>query len=187
MLVPLSPKFQDHAVGLPVEESVNVTICPITGVAGVNVKPAVTVPGRLTVTVRFAVLAPAAFPAVSETVNDPAVENAWVGFWSALVAPSPKVQLHEVGLPDEESVNCTVKPVVIVPDVKENPATGATALDVEGDEGVVDVVLPHPATRAHIRTIKIRRHIFLHMMTSHSKLSGTCPFAPPASGNASVR
>jgi hypothetical protein len=44
VLVTPSPKFQAQEVGFPVEVSVNETVCPLTGVAGVNVKPAVMVP-----------------------------------------------------------------------------------------------------------------------------------------------
>jgi hypothetical protein len=72
VLVPPSPKFQDHEVGLPVEVSVNETACPLTGVAGGNVNPALTVPAWLTVTVRLAVLELDELPAVSATVNAPA-------------------------------------------------------------------------------------------------------------------
>jgi hypothetical protein len=38
VLVQPSPKFQAQAVGLPVDVSVNVTVCPARGAEGVNVK-----------------------------------------------------------------------------------------------------------------------------------------------------
>jgi hypothetical protein len=38
VLVPPSPKFHAQAVGLPVDVSVNVTVCPARGAEGVNVK-----------------------------------------------------------------------------------------------------------------------------------------------------
>jgi hypothetical protein len=41
VLVELSPKFQVHAVGLPVEVSVNVTVWPVVGALGEKVKAAV--------------------------------------------------------------------------------------------------------------------------------------------------
>jgi hypothetical protein len=122
VLVPPSPKFQDQEVGVPVEVSVNETVCPFTGAAGVNVNPALTVPAWITATVRPAVLEFVPLPAVSATVNAPAAAKIWVGFWSALVAPSPKFQDQEVGFPVEVSVNETVCPVTGAAGVNANPA-----------------------------------------------------------------
>jgi hypothetical protein len=41
----------------------------------------------------------------------------------------------------------------MIPDVKENPATGAKALGVE------DLPPPHPATKVQINNMKISRHL----------------------------
>jgi hypothetical protein len=60
-----------------------------------------------TVTVLLAVLEPAALPAVRVTVKVPAAAYVWVGFWSALVPPSPKFQDHVVGDSVDASENCT--------------------------------------------------------------------------------
>jgi hypothetical protein len=40
------------------------------------------------------------------------VTNTWLGFWAVLVDPSPKFHCHEVGGPEEVSVNCTACPAV---------------------------------------------------------------------------
>ncbi len=60
-----------------------------------------------TVTVRLTVFEPEPLEAVKVTVSAPAVAKAWLGFWAELVDPSPKFQLHEVGLPVDVSVNWT--------------------------------------------------------------------------------
>jgi hypothetical protein len=49
----------------------------------------------------------------------------WLGFWLALVEPSPKLHCREVGLPVDVSVNCTAC-----------PATGEAGLNVKDAEGV---------------------------------------------------
>jgi hypothetical protein len=70
-----------------------------------TIKPTVRV--APTVTALLVVFVPEAFPAVRVTVNVPAAAYVWVGFWSALVPPSPKFQDHVVGDPVDASVNCT--------------------------------------------------------------------------------
>ena len=105
VLVPPSPKFHCHEVGLPIEVSVNATDCPGAGKAGLYVKDAVSAPP--TVTVRVVLLEPEPLVAVRVTVLDPAVVNAWLGFRDVLVPPSPKFHCHEVGLPVVVSVNAT--------------------------------------------------------------------------------
>ena len=76
MLVAPSPKFQDHAVGLPVEVSVNATACAVVGETGEKVKDVV---GALavvvTITLWLAEFAPPVLLAVSVTENVPAVAN----------------------------------------------------------------------------------------------------------------
>jgi hypothetical protein len=61
-----------------------------------------------TATLRVAVVEPAALLAIRVTVNVPAAEYVWLGFWSELVPPSPKAQDHAVGLPLLLSENCTL-------------------------------------------------------------------------------
>ena len=55
------------------KQQMALSVCPLTGAVGANVKPAVTVPDWLTVTVRLVVLELAALPAVSVTVSVPVV------------------------------------------------------------------------------------------------------------------
>jgi hypothetical protein len=60
-----------------------------------------------TVTVWFTLWEPELLVAVRVTVKDAAVANVWLGFWTVLVDPSPKLHCQEVGEPVEVSVNCT--------------------------------------------------------------------------------
>ena len=70
-----SPKFQDHAVGLAVELSVKVTVCPVVGALGEKVKAAVgAVAAALTVTLWLTAFDPTELLAVRVTVNVPAAE-----------------------------------------------------------------------------------------------------------------
>jgi hypothetical protein len=94
---------------LPVEVSVNCTDWPGAGSDGLNVKDAVSDEAP-TAMVRLALEEPELFVTVSVTVRDPAVANAWLGFWAALVPPSPKSHAHDVGPPVDVSVNCTACP-----------------------------------------------------------------------------
>jgi hypothetical protein len=64
----------------------------------------------LTVLVDILELEPLA--TVRVTVVDPAVANAWLGFWAVLVVPSPKFHCQEVGDPVEVSENCTACPAI---------------------------------------------------------------------------
>ena len=69
MLVPPSPKLHCHAVGTPVELSVNWTAAPTAGAIGLKLNEAVgTLPPVATVIVRRAVLEPELPPTVRETV-----------------------------------------------------------------------------------------------------------------------
>jgi hypothetical protein len=77
------------------------------------------------VTERVAEFEPAAFLTVRPTVNVSAVANVWSGFWSVLVSPSPKVHDHDVGVPEEVSVNCTARFTTGEPGENVNAATGA--------------------------------------------------------------
>jgi hypothetical protein len=110
VLVPPSPKFHCQEVGFPAEVSVNCTVCPAAGEAGLYVKDAAS--GAPTVTVRVVLFDPEALIAISATVLAPAVANTWLGFWAVLVPPSPKFHCQEVGFPVEVSVNCTVWPAI---------------------------------------------------------------------------
>jgi hypothetical protein len=52
------------------------------------------------------------------------------GFCTVLVFPSPNDQSHEVGVPVDESVNCTVNGTVPDVGVALKPATGAAEVVV---------------------------------------------------------
>ena len=101
-------KFHDQDVGEPVEVSVNWTAWPSTGAAGETEKAATTLEAPETKTVLVALEDEAALEAVKVTVYEPAAANAWDGFRSVLVDPSPKFQAQEAGLPVDASVNWTV-------------------------------------------------------------------------------
>jgi hypothetical protein len=51
-------------------------------------------------------------PMVKDTRKKPVDANAWLGFWTVEVVPSPKSHCQEVGLPEELSVNWTTCPGV---------------------------------------------------------------------------
>jgi hypothetical protein len=71
VLVVPSPKLHDQAVGLPADVSVNCTVWPAVGEAGLKVKEAVS--AVATVTVRLTLLEPELLVTVKVTVFDPAV------------------------------------------------------------------------------------------------------------------
>jgi hypothetical protein len=71
------------------------------------VNAATTLGAAATVTVLVALEVEPAFEAVRVTAYEPAAAKACVGFRLALVAPSPKLQLHDVGPPVVVSVNWT--------------------------------------------------------------------------------
>jgi hypothetical protein len=71
------------------------------------VNAATTLGFAATATVLVALEEEVAFDAVRVTEYEPAVAKAWLGFRAVLVEPSPKFQLHDVGLPAEVSVNWT--------------------------------------------------------------------------------
>jgi hypothetical protein len=64
-----------------------------------------------TVTVLVAFMDPEPLVTVRVTVCEPDVAKAWLGFWAALVVPSPKLHFQEVGVPADVSVNCTACPI----------------------------------------------------------------------------
>jgi hypothetical protein len=69
VLVPPSPKVQAQAVGVLVEVSLKVTVCPITGEAGVKLKLATgAVAAAVTTTLWLVLLDPPALLAVRVTV-----------------------------------------------------------------------------------------------------------------------
>jgi Flp pilus assembly protein TadG len=123
--VPPSLKFQDQAVGVPIDVSVNWTACPAAGEAGVNVNDATT--ATATVTVRVVLADPVPFVAVRVTVFDPAVAKEWLGFCEVEVAPSPKFQDQAVGVPVDVSVNWTACPATGEAGVNVNEAASAAA------------------------------------------------------------
>lgn len=70
-----SPKFHNHAVGLPEEVSVKVTVWPVVGEVGEKVKAALgPVAAAFTVTLWLTELEPLALLAVRVTVKVPAAE-----------------------------------------------------------------------------------------------------------------
>jgi hypothetical protein len=69
------------------------------------VNAATTIALAATVTVFIALEDEVGLDAVRVTEYEPAATNACAGFWLALVDPSPKFQLHDVGLPVDASVN----------------------------------------------------------------------------------
>jgi hypothetical protein len=95
-----------------------------------------------TTTLRVAVVDPPALPAVRLTVNVPAVAYAWMGFWSELVPPSPKVHDHDVGFPVLASLNCTLSLAVGDAGASVKAAAGA-AFAGAADES--DPLPPQPA------------------------------------------
>jgi len=72
----------------------------------------------------------------------------WLGFWAALVAPSPKFHSHEVGAPVEVSVNCTACPAAGEAGLKVKDAVSVDAGDTES---VWDAVLvPDPLAASKV-------------------------------------
>jgi hypothetical protein len=108
----------------------------------------------LTVTTLLAVELPAAFVAASVTVYEPAATKAWVGLWRVLVAPSPKLQDQEAGLPVDASVNWTDWPVTGEDGVALKEATGAAP--VSGGAALLELE-PQPARNAQARPRMARR------------------------------
>src|SRR5664279_3594052 len=82
-------------------EPPNPFVCAATGT---SVRYAV---GAATVTVCEIVDDETAFATVNDTPYEPCAAYACVGFCAGDVAPSPKLHCHEVGEPDERSVNET--------------------------------------------------------------------------------
>ena len=109
MLVLPSPKLQAQAVGVLVDASVKVTVWPMAGTVGVEVKAATGASTAWdTVTLLLTVLEPPALVAVNETLKIPEAAKAWVGLFDVLVEPSPKVQDQAVGVLVDASVKVTV-------------------------------------------------------------------------------
>jgi hypothetical protein len=105
VLVVPSAKFQFQVVGLPVDVSVNWTVWPVTGEAGLWVNEAVSELAGAMVTVRLVVFWADPFMTVKLTVYVPADVNVWLGLCTTLAAPSPKFHCQRVGIPTELSVN----------------------------------------------------------------------------------
>ena len=109
VLVLPSPKLQAQAVGVLVDASVKVTVWPMAGTVGVEVKAATGASTAWdTVTLLLTVLEPPALVAVNETLKIPEAAKAWVGLFDVLVEPSPKVQDQAVGVLVDASVKVTV-------------------------------------------------------------------------------
>lgn len=105
LLVPPSPKFHCHIVGVPTDVSVNWTAWPAVGDVGLKEKEAVKAACIKSERVVFA--EPAELATVSFIVFVPDAEKIWTGFCAEEVLPSPKSQSQEVGDPVEVSVNWT--------------------------------------------------------------------------------
>jgi hypothetical protein len=80
----------------------------VIGELGLYVKDAVRTELGATTTTLVTLLESEALVTTKDTAYEPAAAKAWLGFWSVLVEPSLKFQLHEVGLPLELSVNWTI-------------------------------------------------------------------------------
>ena len=107
MLLNPSPKFHDQDVGLPVDISENCTLCPRTGELGLYEKSAVKVEDVATEIILLWLCEFDPLETVRVTLYEPAWAKIWLGFREVLVDPSLKVHDHEVGDPEEVSVNCT--------------------------------------------------------------------------------
>jgi hypothetical protein len=141
VLVRPSPKFQLHDVGLPVDISVNWIACPAVGPAGAYVNEEASTDTEATVMVLLAESDPELVVASRLTIYSPALAKAWVGFFTELVAPSPKLQDQEVGLPDVVSVNCTVWPGPGVVGVNTKDAAPWAATTATVRDEVLEFVL----------------------------------------------
>jgi hypothetical protein len=109
-LVAPSPKFHRQEVGDPEDVSVNCTVCPTAGEAGLKVKDAVGMDAGLTASVWLAVLVPDPLVASNVTVYVDGVPYVWLGFVVELVVPSPKCHCQEVGEFVDVSVNWMALP-----------------------------------------------------------------------------
>jgi hypothetical protein len=126
----LSPNAHNQDIGLPVEVSVNWTVWPTTGEAGVKEKFATASPTARTVTDRLVELDPTGneYDAANDTVNVPGEVNVWVGFCETENPPSPNAHSQDIGPPVEESVNWTVWPTTGDAGAKEKFATPSASL-----------------------------------------------------------
>jgi hypothetical protein len=84
----------------------------------------------LTVIVREVLLEPLALVAVKVTVKVPALLKVWLGFFTLLVPPSPKLQDQLVGELVEVSVKLTARGAVPLVGLALKPATGAGEVTV---------------------------------------------------------
>ena len=140
VLVVPSPKLQDQDVGSPEDVSVNWTACPTDGAAGEKANDEVSTDIVATVTVRLACLEPVLQLAIRRTAYAPALKKAWDGFFTALVAPSPKSQDQELGFPELVSANCTVCPGPGVEGLKTNDAVATAGMTVKALEALLETV-----------------------------------------------
>lgn len=145
-----SPKVQDQDVGVPVDVSVNWTVCPTVGDAGANAKDPVNAGGLVTVTVRDPCFAPALLRTIRVTGYEPAAAYAWVGFCAVDAAPSPNVHCQDVAPPAVVSVNCTASPGPGVAGLKTNVAGPVAGMTVTVRLARFEL-LPLPATSVILR------------------------------------
>jgi hypothetical protein len=87
--------------------SVNATAWLTLGEAGLYVKEAASVGEVMTVTTWVALCDDEALLAVKVTAYVPFEAKVWLGFRDVEVPPSLKVQVHDVGVPVDVSVNWT--------------------------------------------------------------------------------
>jgi hypothetical protein len=124
-----SPKLQFHAVGVPLDVSLNITARgatpDVTFVANDATGPAPVI----VIVVAEEVVVPLALVTVSVADRVPAATYEWVVFLRDEVVvlnhcPSPKLQFHTVGVPEDVSLNITARGAA--PDVTfvANDATG---------------------------------------------------------------
>ena len=120
-----SPKSHVQDDGLPDDVSVKLMVWSGCGEGGENVKEAAGAATFVTVTECEVWLEPNAFWAVSETVNVPTPAKMCEGFSDEAKAPSPKLQNHDVGPPEDVSVKLTLCPGWGDGGEKVNAAAGA--------------------------------------------------------------
>jgi hypothetical protein len=80
-----------------------------------------------TETVRVTVSVPEALLAIRITEYEPSAVKVWLGFWTVLVPPSPKLHCQDVGVPVEESVKATAWLGAGEDGLKVNDASNAVA------------------------------------------------------------
>ena len=125
------------------------------------------------------VLEPFALVATSVTVNEPVDANAWVGFWDALVEPSPKFQDHAVGVPVDASVNCTTTFALGADGEKVNAVVGAVPDDDENEPDDDDEEDPPPQAPRMKTPVRWRRKPWMPPSRNGDSLPRVASSGPP--------